>query len=55
MRQAVHFKVVGGRQEDHTEVWLDAETRLPLRIRHRDRKGDIFDQIAISIETEPKP
>jgi len=54
-RQAIHFKVVGGRQEDRTEVWLDAETRLPLRIRHRDRKGDLFDQIAITIETETKP
>lgn len=54
-RQAVFLKLLGGRQEDHTEVWLDAATRLPLRIRHRDRKGEIFDQVVQSIETEPNP
>lgn len=52
-RQVRHLKVAGNAREDATEIWLDVETRLPLKIRHRDRKGEIFDQIAITIETEP--
>jgi len=51
-RQVRHLKLGGRPGEDVTEVWLDVETRLPLKIRHRDRKGDVFDQIAITIETE---
>ena len=52
-RRVRHLKVAGNAREDATEVWLDVETRLPLKIRHRDRKGEIFDQIATFIETEP--
>jgi hypothetical protein len=52
-RRVRHLKVIGNAREDATEIWLDVETRLPLKIRHRDRKGDIFDQIATLIETEP--
>lgn len=52
-RRVRHLKVAGSALEDATEIWLDVETRLPLKIRHRDRKGDIFDQIATLIETEP--
>jgi hypothetical protein len=52
-RQVRYLKVAGKAREDATEIWLDVETRLPLKIRHRDRKGEIFDQIAITIETEP--
>lgn len=38
---------------DTTEVWLGLDDRrLPLRIRHVDRKGDIFDQVAEVIELE---
>lgn len=33
-----------------TEVWLDTVTRLPLKIRHRDRKGDVYDQTVTAIE-----
>lgn len=29
---------------ERTEIWLDTVTRLPLRIRYRDRKGETFDQ-----------
>ncbi|MEW6514076.1 MAG: DUF3108 domain-containing protein [Pseudomonadota bacterium] len=47
-----HLKVAGNAREDATEIWLDVESRLPLKIRHRDRKGEIYDQIAITIETE---
>lgn len=50
-RTVRHLKVGGRANEDATEIWLDVETRLPLKIRHRDRKGEIFDQIAITIET----
>lgn len=35
---------------ESTEVWLDTTSRLPVRIRHRDRKGDVFDQILMSLE-----
>jgi hypothetical protein len=55
VRQVRHLKVTGNAREDATEIWLDVESRLPLKIRHRDRKGDIFDQVAIVIETEPIP
>lgn len=51
LRQVRHLKVGGKANEDATEIWLDTETRLPLKIRHRDRKGEVFDQIAITIET----
>lgn len=55
LRRVRHLKVSAGKQEDSTEIWLDVETRLPLKIRHRDRKGEIFDQVAIVIETETNP
>lgn len=50
-RQVRHLRVSGKGNEDATEIWLDTATRLPLKIRHRDRKGEVFDQIAIAIET----
>lgn len=53
LRRVRHLKVSAGKQEDSTEIWLDVETRLPLKIRHCDRKGEIFDQVAIVIETVP--
>ncbi|MBA3033597.1 MAG: DUF3108 domain-containing protein [Gammaproteobacteria bacterium] len=42
----------GVTNDDSTEVWLDIATRLPLKIRHRDRKGEIYDQTAIAVELE---
>lgn len=50
-RQVRHLRVSGKTNEDATEIWLDTATRLPLKIRHRDRKGEVFDQVAIAIET----
>lgn len=50
-RQVRHLRVSNKANEDATEIWLDTATRLPLKIRHRDRKGEVFDQIAIAIET----
>lgn len=35
---------------DLTEVWLDEETRLPFRIRYRDRKGRVFDQALVTLD-----
>jgi hypothetical protein len=54
-RRTRHLRVTGNAREDATEIWLDAETRLPLKIRHRDTRGDLFDQVATLIETETKP
>lgn len=38
-----------------TEVWLDTATRLPVRIRYRDRRGDTFDQLLSSMNLGAKP
>jgi ferric-dicitrate binding protein FerR (iron transport regulator) len=54
-RTARHLKINGPAREDATEIWLDTQTRLPLKIRHRDRKGEIFDQIAATIELDSPP
>lgn len=51
-RRVRHLKITGNAKEDATEIWLDVESRLPLKIRHRDRKGEIFDQVATLIEVE---
>ncbi len=51
-RTVRHLTVTGTAQEDATEIWLDVESRLPLKIRHRDRKGEIFDQVAILIDVD---
>lgn len=40
---------------ESTEVWLDSVTRLPLRIRYRDRKGELFDQTATAVEVDNQP
>lgn len=37
------------------EVWLDVTTRLPVRIRYRDRKGDVFDQKLMTLESGNTP
>jgi hypothetical protein len=49
-RSVHHYRIVAGDKADSTDVWLDAASRLPLKIRHRDRKGEVFDQVATSIE-----
>lgn len=39
--------------EQATELWLAEDyRRLPVRIRHIDRKGDVFDQTAVEMEIE---
>jgi hypothetical protein len=50
-----HLKIAparGGELDDTTEIWLDAALRLPLKIRYRDRKGEVFDQVVLEIQTE---
>lgn len=56
-RNVQHFKLPGNRvagaaHEESTEVWLDIATRLPLKIRHRDRKGEVYDQTATAVELD---
>lgn len=48
-RQVRHLKLPGA-HGDSIEVWLDTTTRLPLKIRHRDKKGEVFDQTATAVE-----
>ncbi|MBA3902078.1 MAG: hypothetical protein C0522_00135 [Rhodocyclaceae bacterium] len=51
--RALHYRTLAGEGEQTTEFWLTPEHRnLPLRIRHIDRKGDIFDQTAVEIEID---
>jgi len=52
VRAAWHLALPGANSDESTEVWLDTLTRLPLRIRHRDRKGEVFDQTATAVELE---
>jgi hypothetical protein len=52
LRRAQHLKITGTAAEDSTEIWLDIQSHLPLRIRHRDRKGEVFDQTVTLIELD---
>jgi hypothetical protein len=51
-RAAIHIKTIGTLGGDATEIWIDVARRLPLRIRHVDRKGEVFDQTVEEMETE---
>lgn len=51
-KTALHLKTVGTAGGDATEIWIDADKRLPLRIRHVDRKGEIFDQTVEEMEIQ---
>lgn len=51
-KAALHVKTVGTAGGDATEIWIDVARRLPLRIRHADRKGEIFDQVVEEMEIE---
>lgn len=51
--RALHYRTLAGEGEQTTEFWLAPDYRnLPLRIRHIDRKGDIFDQTAVEMEID---
>jgi len=51
-RPARRLVVQGRPGEDVTECWLDEATRLPLKIRHRDRKGEVFEQVILEMTVE---
>ena len=47
---ALHWRNRSG--SESTEVWLaPARGGLPVKIRHTDRKGDVFDQVADIMES----
>jgi hypothetical protein len=45
-----HIRIAGPAIEDSTEIWYGSDTHLPLKIRHRDRKGEVYDQLVTQIE-----
>jgi hypothetical protein len=52
-RATLHLRNRQPNGREATEVWLGLDDgRLPIKIRHIDRRGDIFDQIAVRIEFE---
>jgi negative regulator of sigma E activity len=52
-RPALHLRNRSPNGKEATEIWLGLdEGRLPIKIRHIDRRGDIFDQVAERIEFE---
>ncbi|MBI4995364.1 MAG: DUF3108 domain-containing protein [Rhodocyclales bacterium] len=52
-RRTLHLRNRQPNGKEATEVWLGLDdARLPIKIRHVDRRGDIFDQIAVRIEFE---
>lgn len=50
-----HYSITGDKSDDATEVWIDQQSHLPVKIRHRDRKGEVFDQIVTKIELKEAP
>lgn len=53
--RARHYSVVGEKSDEATEVWIDQQSHLPIKIRHRDRKGEVFDQVVTKIELKEAP
>lgn len=52
-RRALHLRNRQPDGKEATEIWLGLDdARLPIKIRHIDRRGDVFDQIAVRIEFE---
>lgn len=49
-RTARRYRVGGAPETEFTEVWIDSTIHLPIRIRHRDRKGDLYEQRLISLD-----
>jgi hypothetical protein len=49
--KAIHLRTQAATGVEATEVWLGLSvSRLPVRIRHTDRKGEVFDQVADRIQ-----
>lgn len=54
-RKTLHLRNRQPDGKEATEIWLGLEdSRLPVKIRHVDRRGDMFEQIAASIEYDDK-
>jgi hypothetical protein len=53
--RARHYLIGGDQSDDATEIWIDQQTGLPVKIRHRDRKGEVFDQLVTKIELKDAP
>jgi hypothetical protein len=52
-RRTLHLRNRQPNGKESTEIWLGLDDgRLPIKIRHIDRRGDIFDQVAERIEFE---
>jgi hypothetical protein len=51
-KAAVRIRTIGTAGGDATEIWIGMDKRLPLRIRHVDRKGEVFDQVVEEMEIE---
>lgn len=52
-RKTLHLRNRQPDGKEATEIWLGLEdARLPVKIRHVDRRGDMFEQVAASIEYE---
>lgn len=52
-RRTLHLRARRPEGRDSTEVWLSLEdSRLPVKIRHVDRKGDVFEQLVDRIEVD---
>lgn len=54
IRNMIHYRTRRG-QTETTEVWLDENGRFPVKIRHIDQRGGIFEQVAESIEINGYP
>ena len=53
--RARHYLIAGDKSDDATEIWIDQQTGLPVKIRHRDRTGEVFDQLVTHIELKDTP
>ncbi len=52
-RRTMHLRTRKSEGRDSTEVWLSLDdSRLPVKIRHVDRKGEVFEQVADKIDVE---
>jgi hypothetical protein len=51
--RALHYRTPAMPGEQASELWLACEQHnLPLKIRHIDRKGEIFEQTAVELEID---
>lgn len=53
--RARRYLIASDKSDDATEIWIDQTTGLPVKIRHRDGKGEVFDQLVTHIELKDAP